>query len=176
MLKILIAIAVFAYTSVFSTFSGAEPLKVGLIGGLTGPVAPYGAAAKNGLLMAIEKNQAGGFIGIQLEDDEVIPSCTVSAYQKLKARGKLDVIIATGSTPALALAPIAARDRVPFIACASDERISKEYPNVLRNWVTGGEDETRAREGALGRFKVVKGPAGRAFQFELQVKEVPRGG
>ena len=129
-----------------AALSAYAEIRAGVIGGLSGPVAPYGVAARNGLLLAIEKNAGQDFLKLSFEDDQFIPSRTVIAYQKFKARGDLDLVMATGSTPALALAPLVARDGMPLIACASDERVSRGNPLVLRNWVSGrSEGETVAR-------------------------------
>ena len=88
---------------------GAEPIKVGIVWPLTGPIAAAGTYLVAGAKIAAEKiNSQGGMIGRQvellIEDGANDPAQSVSAAEKLVTRDKIDLFMgAWGSSPTLAV-------------------------------------------------------------------------
>ena len=75
-----------------------DTIKIGSVGPLSGGVAVYGTAAKEGEELAVEEiNAAGGINGKQIvlieEDDEGDPAKTVSAFKKLTVQDKVKFIV-----------------------------------------------------------------------------------
>jgi branched-chain amino acid transport system substrate-binding protein len=130
-MKKLATIALF--TLIFSACTGApegekestEPIKIGLIGPLTGDAASYGSDVINGAKIAVEEiNSAGGINGRQIsliaEDARCTGGDAVSAAQKLINIDKVDVIAGgqcSGET--LAAAPIAEAAQIVMMSAVS---------------------------------------------------------
>ena len=100
---------------------GQEPLRVGVIFSLSGPVAPLGQFGKAGLDLALEEvNAAGGVNGRPLElivlNDESKPAQAVNLALRLINRDNVLAIIggSFGST-AQALGASAEKEKVPLI-------------------------------------------------------------
>jgi len=120
----------------FLTSGNAEQLKVGVIAPLSGNAQSYGFAIKNGLTLAEEEiNDLN--IKLIFEDDGFIPSRTVTAFKKLAIQEKVDLIISVASTSSMAIAPLAEAAKLPLIAWASNELVSKKRKYVLRSWPSG---------------------------------------
>lgn len=120
----------------------AQPLKVGFIGGLSGPGKIYGEASKNGLEMAFDEIGREG-VELVYEDDQFTPAKTVSAFKKLVEIDKVDLIIVLASSPSKAIAPLAEQRQIPLIAWASDTEVSKGKKYVFRSWISGDEEGAR---------------------------------
>ena len=96
-------------------------VKIGFIGPLTGGVAQYGIATKEGVELKIEEiNAQGGINGKKLElitvDDKGDAKEAVNAYKKLVSNDKVDMIIgAVTSVPSNAIAELAEKDKMPMI-------------------------------------------------------------
>ena len=92
-----------------------EPIKVGLIQPLSGPIAAAGSYITNGAKIAVERiNAKGGVLGrpleLIIEDNKSDPAETRNAAEKLIVRDKVPVIIgAWGSSMTLAMMPLAAQ-------------------------------------------------------------------
>jgi branched-chain amino acid transport system substrate-binding protein len=119
--------------------SGFAEHKIGFIGGFSGPGKAFGDSGRNGFEMAREEfgNQGPTVI---YEDDQFDPKKTVAAFNKLLNRDKVDLVVVLGSTPASAIAPLAERARVPMIAWASAEHISRGRHWVIRSWPGASEE------------------------------------
>jgi branched-chain amino acid transport system substrate-binding protein len=130
----------------------AEParLKLGFIGGLSGPGQVFGISGRNGILLAQRAKEAQG-LEIIFEDDQFIPAKTVSAYRKLVDQDKVDLITVIGSTLANAIAPLAEREGVPLLACASDSAIDRGRNKVVRIWPSGEAEGGKIAEEAARR-------------------------
>jgi len=99
--------------SVFSLLGGlafsADPVKVGVVYPLTGPIAAAGSYQKAGVEIGRDKiNAEGGILGrpvrLFIEDGANDPAQSVSAAEKLVTRDKVDAMIAAwGSSPTLAV-------------------------------------------------------------------------
>jgi branched-chain amino acid transport system substrate-binding protein len=101
---------------------GAEPVKVGVVYPLTGPIAAAGSYQKAGVEMGRDKiNAEGGILGrpvrLFIEDGANDPAQSVSAAEKLVTRDKVDVMIAAwGSSPTLAVsASVTKKYGVPHV-------------------------------------------------------------
>jgi branched-chain amino acid transport system substrate-binding protein len=98
-----------------------EPIKVGLIQPLSGPIAAAGSYITNGARIAAERiNGRGGVLGrpleLLVEDNKSDPAETRNAAEKLIVRDKVPVIIgAWGSSMTLAMMPLAAQHGVPLV-------------------------------------------------------------
>ena len=98
-----------------------EPIKVGMIQPLSGPIAAAGSYITNGAKIALDRvNAKGGVKGRKLEliieDNKSDPAETRNAAEKLIVRDKVPVIIgAWGSSMTLAMMPLAAQHNVGLI-------------------------------------------------------------
>jgi branched-chain amino acid transport system substrate-binding protein len=103
----------------------AEPLKIGMITPLTGPVAYNGAANANGAKLAVEeRNKAGGVLGrpveLIVEDEQCQPAKGVNAAEKLIQRDKVPAIVgAFCSTATSAIMPLAEKYQIPLLSGVS---------------------------------------------------------
>ena len=101
---------------------GADPVKIGVVYPLTGPIAAAGSYQKAGVEMARDKiNAEGGILGkpftLFIEDGANDPAQSVSAAEKLVTRDKVDAMIAAwGSSPTLAVsASVTKKYGVPHV-------------------------------------------------------------
>jgi branched-chain amino acid transport system substrate-binding protein len=108
----------------------AQDIKLGLIAGLSGGGASYGASMRQGFEMAVkEVNDAGGIKGrkvvIDVADDASDPAQSVLAMQRL-VNDEVDVVIGGwGSSQVLANMEVAERAGMPYIVVgASNPRIT----------------------------------------------------
>jgi branched-chain amino acid transport system substrate-binding protein len=98
-----------------------EPLRVGMIQPLSGPIAAAGSYIVNGAKIALDRvNAKGGVAGRRLEliieDNKSDPAETRNAAEKLIVRDKVPVLIgAWGSSMTLAMMPLAAQHGVGIV-------------------------------------------------------------
>lgn len=116
----------------------ADPVKVGLIGEMSGPFAEFGAQFKGGVeaFQALNGMEAGG------KQVEVIikdvggpnPDVAKRLAQEFVVRDKVDVLTGFGFTPnAAAVAPIATEAKVPMIVMnAAAEGLTKASDYMVR--------------------------------------------
>ena len=99
-----------------------KEIVIGHIAPLTGDAAMWGRWEVEGINLAVEEINAKGGIGgrkikIIHEDDKADPKTAVSALQKLIAIDKVKVVIgATLSSPTLACAPVAEKNKVVLLS------------------------------------------------------------
>ncbi|MGY1642606.1 ABC transporter substrate-binding protein [Geodermatophilus sp. SYSU D00703] len=100
--------------------SAGDPLKIGLIAPVTGPVVAEGTALQRGFELGVEKiNAEGGVLGQDVEfvmvDDEANVSRSTQLAQRLINQDQVDVLFGTipGDT-AGAVAEVSDEARVPF--------------------------------------------------------------
>lgn len=115
------------------------PIEIGVIAPLTGEVASYGLAAKEGLDFAVKEiNNGGGILGRQVkliyEDSQFNQKQVVSILSKFINVNKLDIIIiADGSGPTIAAAPIAeAAQTLVMATLASTPQLSSMGDYIFR--------------------------------------------
>lgn len=118
----------------------AEPvIKIGVIAPLTGEASSYGLAAKEGLDFAVKEiNAQGGILGkkirLDYEDSQLDNKKAVSIMNKFINVDKYDiVIVADGSGPTTAVAPMADQTNTLIIATlASTPQLSTMGDYVFR--------------------------------------------
>jgi ABC-type branched-subunit amino acid transport system substrate-binding protein len=127
---------VFNSLSPYSLKAEVKKLEVLAILPLSGDMANLGVAIKNGLLLGIEQSDSEDRINIRFEDDGGLPKNTISALMKQKSVNNPDVIITASSATSKSIAPLVEKMKVPLIAIATDEEISKGRSYVMNFWVT----------------------------------------
>jgi branched-chain amino acid transport system substrate-binding protein len=142
-----LAAAAFAATA-------AEPIKVGWLSSLTGPLSSAALAENEGVKIAVEEiNKAGGINGRPIElltrDTAGDPTKAVNFAQQLAFSEKVHFIIGpVNSGEGLATAPIIARAGIPNLVIGSvDELVDPaKYPrafrviNTNRQWISTAND------------------------------------
>lgn len=104
---------------------GADEIRFGVVGSLTGERATFGNSTKNGVDLAIKQaNAKGGVLGRQIRaihlDDQGRPEEAKTATQRLITQDKVHVVIGeVASSASLAMAPVAQRSKVPMISPSS---------------------------------------------------------
>jgi len=131
MKKILALVLVFALCTGTAAF-GAEPIRVGVIAPLTGHVAVFGVAVRNGIVLYTEMfNEAGGVNGRPIEliiyDDRGLPIEALNAYNRLVTADEVVAFIGpVTSGPTFGVAEASAEDNIPGITATAT------HPDVTR--------------------------------------------
>ncbi len=113
-------------------FCDPSPLKVGIIAPLSGPLAQYGQALKNGIDLASADSPAiAANCSFAFEDSKYDPKTAVSALQRL-ATDRFTVIYNWGGPTSSAVAPLADRLNVAMFVVSMDPRVSKGSARVIR--------------------------------------------
>lgn len=107
--------------------------KVGVILPLTGAVAEYGAAARNGFELA-QQEHAELFKNLDflVDDSQYDSKKAIASYQHFKTAGDVSLVYLWGYGPSQALAPIAEGDKFPLVAVSGDRSLSGDKKYVLR--------------------------------------------
>lgn len=97
-----------------------DPITLGVLAPLTGDVSVYGIAVKNGIDLAIDEiNKAGGVLDQQVAletlDEKGDIAEAVTAYNNLVGKEITALIGDVTSKPSMAVAEIAATDRMPML-------------------------------------------------------------
>ena len=122
----------------FNTILLAEPFKVGVIVPLTGPLAEYGVAIKNGIELAKKQKNISNCKFVY-EDSIYQPSKAISAFQKLTSDQQMGLIYAFGGPIGEALTAVAEQRKFPFITDSIDPKVSEGRKYSLRYGSTGLE-------------------------------------
>ena len=99
-----------------------EPIRIGALYPTSGSAAVFGSPALDGHLMAVEEiNAAGGVLGRRLEtearDTKLKPASAVAAAKELITKEGVPIILGSlSSAVGLALAEVARREKVIFVA------------------------------------------------------------
>ena len=131
-----------------------EPIKIGWLSSLTGPLSSAAIAENQGVQFAVDEiNNAGGINGRKLElltrDTAGEPTKAVNLAQQLVFSDKVHFVIGpVNSGESLATVPIVAKAGIPNIVIGSvDELINeKRFPLAFRaintntQWIQGGND------------------------------------
>jgi branched-chain amino acid transport system substrate-binding protein len=129
----LLKLALVAYCVCNSIAFADGVTKIGVILPLTGPVAEYGVAARNGMELAIKDSpQRFQSIALTFEDSAYDNKRAVDAFHRLRDLDDVALVFNWGTEPGLALAPIAERNRFPLITVSHDPRASLGKKFVLR--------------------------------------------
>ncbi len=119
-----------------------EPIKVGVVQPLSGPIAAAGSYIVNGAKIAAEKiNAKGGVLGRPLEliveDNKSDPAETRNAVEKLIVRDKVPVLMgAWGSSMTLAAMPVLAQHGVPMVVETSSSIKITDPKTPGAQWVS----------------------------------------
>ena len=130
-----------------------DKIKVGFILPMGGDGAVWGEAIKNGVQMAYghlssdQQNQ----LELIFEDDSLISTRTISAFNKLVDLNNIDVVVNVSSGTGNALSPIAEQKKIPFISISSDKKISAGKRYVVSLWVTPEEEARVAFNEVISR-------------------------
>lgn len=119
----------------------SDPIRIGVLGALSGASASLGKAQQQGIDLAVaEINAAGGILGRQVEvvyrDDEGDPTTCKTAAEELVEKEKVDFMVGpTNSTPASAIAPYLSENKIVSVICiaTSDAIIdTTQFPYAFR--------------------------------------------
>ena len=104
----------------------AEPIKIGVIDPLSGPIAYDGQSVVNGAKLAAEEiNKKGGLLGgrpleLVIEDGQGLPAQSLAAAEKLINRDKVVALMGCyRSSASLAVQPIAEKNKIPMLSVVS---------------------------------------------------------
>ena len=142
----------------------AQPIKVGWLSSLTGPLSSAALAENEGVKLAVEEiNARGGILGRQIElltrDTAGDPTKAVNFAQQLAFSDKVSFVIGpVNSGEGLAATPILARAGVPnLVIGAVDELIDpKKYPRAFRMINTNAQWISSANSYAIDVLKKKK--------------------
>lgn len=132
--KLLFLVVASTFLVVHSFGDSRARARVGVTLPLTGALAEYGAAVKNGIELA-KATLPSEFSSLEFlyEDNQFDPKLSISGFNKLKNLDKAQVIYSWGEPVLHAIAPLAERSKFPLIAMSVDPApaIGKKY--VIRS-------------------------------------------
>lgn len=146
-LKKLLAVGLLAVTAVTgcsggaqqAATNGAETIKIGASFALTGEIAAFGKAARNGVILAAQEyNGKGGVLGRQIElfveDNKGDELEATNAFRKLMDKEKIVAFIGSDvSSTTEAIAQIAGEEKIPMMApTATKLNITTLGENIFR--------------------------------------------
>ena len=116
------------------TSKQASKLIVGVSLPLTGEIAEFGQAVKNGIELA-QSEAPNEFSNIQFvyEDNRYQAKAAISAYNNLRNVHSVDMIFDWGETTLGAIAPIAEKNKMPVIGMSLDPEPSVEKEFIVRS-------------------------------------------
>lgn len=122
-----------------STDKGAETIKIGTFGPLTGEVAQYGKAMVDSVKLAADEiNANGGIDGKQIEivayDTKADKTEAINIYNKLRDQDEVVAMIGgTISSETLAVKELAIADNMPMLTpTATNLDVTKGAPSIFR--------------------------------------------
>lgn len=129
----MVVVSAFLVISWIGLGMAAEPIKIGMIDPLSGPIVYDGQSVVNGATLAAEEiNKKGALpkgmnIELLIEDGQGMPAPSVSAAEKLLNRDKVVMLIGCyRSSASLAVAPIAERNKTPMLSLVSSSPLLTE--------------------------------------------------
>jgi branched-chain amino acid transport system substrate-binding protein len=111
---LLLAIAVMPF--VFLSCQNKQTIRVGVLLPLTGDIAVYGNAIKNGIELAYEESPIKETLKLIIEDDKGETKSAITAFNKLLSDNADVVIGGAMSSAAAAIAPIAQQEKTTLIS------------------------------------------------------------
>lgn len=135
LILLLVAVGGIRYAKKNTGPASARIIKVGVSLPLTGPVAEYGEAFKNGITLAQEQS---GNTSVQyvFEDDAYDPRQSVASFYKLTSIDKVDVLVSWGGVPSDAIYPLVKGKSLPYIAGSFMARTAETSPYTIRLYDT----------------------------------------
>lgn len=141
----------------------AEGIRIGVMGALSGPKAPYGQSQLRGARLAVEEiNQAGGVRGQKLElievDDHGDPALAGPPTVDLIYRERVAAILGSiDSGVSHVIAMIAVKSQVPHLTCvATDPSLTRAGSPWTFRTLADDERQAAALVGFLARQKTVR--------------------
>lgn len=134
MIRILVHIfaAIIFCCEVFASPSAQSP-KIGMILPLSGPLAEFGIAARNGIEMAkVDGPEHFRKIEFLYEDSQYDGKKSLSAFRKLVDIDKANLTFVWGSTPSHSIAPVAEQTRTPTFLVTTEADATKNRNYVFR--------------------------------------------
>jgi branched-chain amino acid transport system substrate-binding protein len=130
-LAIVMIVLVVCWSFINKNTGPTSVVKIGVIAPLTGQLAEYGEAFKNGITLAQEElgNDKLEFI---FEDSAYDSGKAISAFNKLKDLNKVNLVINWGDPTSEAIGPVAKNALIPFIAVTTIPAVSEMSPNTIR--------------------------------------------
>ncbi len=116
----------------------AEPIKLGLVVALSGPIALHGEASRIGLELGLKEGGCEESFQIIVENDEFVPKKSLTAAKKLVEVNRVKLLLGIGSGPSNAIAPYAEKSAIPFLALAGDSSVAINRRYVIRLRPTTG--------------------------------------
>ncbi len=107
--------------------------SVGVIAPLTGALAGYGTAIKNGIELAKKEHpELFKSCEIQIEDSAYDPARAITAFRKLNQIDRVSLIYNFGGPTSAAIAPLAERAKLPSLLWATDPTLSIGFQYAIR--------------------------------------------
>lgn len=111
-----------------------ERLRVGVILPLTGGLAEYGSAIRNGIEMARSGNpEVFDKLDFTYEDDQYDGKLTIKSYQKLVGVDRVNLLLTFGSIAGHALTPLVEQQKLVMINFGFEEDFAVGRPYVFRS-------------------------------------------
>lgn len=98
-----------------SHFRRTTEVKIGVILPLTGPLAEYGEAIRNGMTLA-QEDAGGKKLTLVFEDSSYAPDKAVAAFRKLSDFDGVRAVVNFGAPTSEAIAPLTNQSSVPFLS------------------------------------------------------------
>lgn len=112
---------------------GGSPFKAGIILPLSGPMAEYGVAFRNGVSMAIaDYPTLFGGVTLLYQDSQYDAKTALSAFEKLR-RDHVSLVFVWGNAPSEAICPLSERYKVPTIASVDNPAVSLNKKYTIRS-------------------------------------------
>ena len=141
-----------------------QPIRIGELAAITGPIAPYGTQLKNARIMAIEEINAKGGITIggtrhKLEFvslDGGAPGEAVKVFERLLTVEKVNIVLdGSFSSIQYALGPvIKGKNAIVMWSGGNDPDTTVGIPNAFRNTFDGGTPFMKVNEAFLKKLGV----------------------
>jgi branched-chain amino acid transport system substrate-binding protein len=111
----------------------SQTLRIGVIIPLSGGVADLGKTVQNGIELAQSEADPETRNKFELiyEDSKYDAKDSISAFNKLVGNDKIDILWVWGTTPSIALAPLADRKKIPMIALSGDPEVAGNRTFVI---------------------------------------------
>ncbi|MFY8103445.1 MAG: ABC transporter substrate-binding protein [Ramlibacter sp.] len=155
MRKLLVGAWMAALGLVATAQPAQPPVRVGVIGPLTGPSSDFGLPMLHGIELAVEEiNAVGGYLGRPIElvvkDDKADPTTGLAQARALAAERVVATIGFCNTGVAMAALDVFQQQRIPLIVpCAAGSPVTARFP-ARESYVFG----TSARDGLQADFVV----------------------
>ncbi|HMO18200.1 MAG TPA: ABC transporter substrate-binding protein [Oligoflexia bacterium] len=129
-----IRLAIIYFFLIFPSLNAiAEPLKIGVLVPLSGSLADFGVAFKNGMDLAVSEKtkEQRDSINFILEDSAYDSKLSLSGFNKLLTSDKVEIVFVWGSTPSAVVAPLAGHKQIPVLTFTGIPDISSNKDYVI---------------------------------------------